>query len=109
MRGVKQEGEGGKGKGSSFKADREASRKAEAGKRASWNTLYMRPDTVVQAAAALLGTTAAALLDPDSEGVTWPPLREAVRHTSYSDVGSKAVCHTSYSDLGWVNADKNLF
>lgn len=69
---VKQGGEEGTGKGSSFKAEREASRKADAGKRASWNTLYMRPDTVVQAAAALLGTTAAALLDPDSEGTALP-------------------------------------
>eukprot|EP00884_Botryococcus_braunii_P005166 jgi/Botrbrau1/14650/Bobra.0108s0011.1 len=51
-----------------FKAEKEAARKAEAGKRASWNTLYMRPDTIVQAAAALLGTSPSALMDPDAEG-----------------------------------------
>jgi hypothetical protein len=57
------------GKGaSSFKAQRETGRREGAGKRASWNTLFMRSDTIAQAAAALLGISAAELMNPEAEG-----------------------------------------
>ncbi|GLI68102.1 hypothetical protein VaNZ11_012428 [Volvox africanus] len=53
---------------SSFKAQREAQRKADAGNRAAWNTLFMRPDTVADAVAAHYGLSKAALLDPSATG-----------------------------------------
>ncbi|KAG2501693.1 hypothetical protein HYH03_000195 [Edaphochlamys debaryana] len=53
---------------SSFKAEREAQRKADAGNRAAWNTLFMRPDTVAEAVAAHYGLTKQELLDPGAPG-----------------------------------------
>ncbi|GLC70759.1 hypothetical protein PLESTF_001030300 [Pleodorina starrii] len=57
---------GGRPGTSSFKAQREAQRKADAGNRAAWNTLFMRPDTVADAVAAHYGLSKAALLDPSA-------------------------------------------
>jgi multiple RNA-binding domain-containing protein 1 len=54
--------------GSSFKAELEAQRKAEAGNRRAWSTFYMREDTVADAAAALSGVSKAELLGADSQG-----------------------------------------
>ncbi|GIM08321.1 hypothetical protein Vretimale_12361 [Volvox reticuliferus] len=59
---------GGRPGTSSFKAQREAQRKADAGNRAAWNTLFMRPDTVADAVAAHYGLSKAALLDPSATG-----------------------------------------
>ncbi|KAG2451283.1 hypothetical protein HYH02_003889 [Chlamydomonas schloesseri] len=53
---------------SSFKAAREAQRKADAGNRAAWNTLFMRADTVAEAVAAHYGLSKAALLDASAGG-----------------------------------------
>ncbi|GIL52539.1 hypothetical protein Vafri_8379 [Volvox africanus] len=71
--GGEEDGSGAKGAGgrpgtSSFKAQREAQRKADAGNRAAWNTLFMRPDTVADAVAAHYGLSKAALLDPSATG-----------------------------------------
>ncbi len=54
-----------------YKAHREAAQRADAGNRAAWNTLFMRPDTVAAAVAAHYGVSKAELLDRDAEGV--PP------------------------------------
>ena len=51
-----------------FKAAREAARRADAGNRAAWNTLFMRPDTVAAAVAAHYGVSKSELLDRDAEG-----------------------------------------
>ena len=57
-------GEAGRG----FKGEREAARRAGAGNRAAWNTLFMRPDTVAAAVAEHFGVTRAELLDRDAAG-----------------------------------------
>ncbi|GFR48899.1 hypothetical protein Agub_g10847 [Astrephomene gubernaculifera] len=59
-------GPGGNAGLSTFKAQREAQRKADAGNRAAWNTLFMRADTVADAVAAHFGLSKAQLLDPTS-------------------------------------------
>ncbi|EFJ46013.1 hypothetical protein VOLCADRAFT_63158, partial [Volvox carteri f. nagariensis] len=69
VRAAKQlDGGGGGGGISSFKAQREAQRKADAGNRSAWNTLFMRADTVADAVAAHYGLSKAALLDPSASG-----------------------------------------
>ncbi|KAK9825631.1 hypothetical protein WJX81_001303 [Elliptochloris bilobata] len=60
-------GGGGDPKPTGFKAAREAARRADAGNRAAWNTLFMRPDTVAAAVAAHYGVSKAELLDRDAE------------------------------------------
>ena len=52
-----------------FKAEREEQRRAGAGNRAAWNTLFMRPDTVAAAVAEHYGVSRAELLDRDAAGV----------------------------------------
>ena len=52
---------------SSFKAAREAQRKSQAGNRKAWSTLYMRDDTVAEAAAAIMGVSKADLVGADAE------------------------------------------
>lgn len=47
----------------SFKEKRETQRKQSGGDRTSWNSLYMRPDTVADAIAAQLGVTKSEFLD----------------------------------------------
>ena len=42
-----------------FKASREAARRQDAGNRATWNSLFMRQDTVAEAVAAHYGVTKA--------------------------------------------------
>ncbi len=59
-------GKGAKG----FKAAKEADRKASAGNRSAWNTLFMRPDTVAAAIAEHYGVSRAELLDRDAAGDT---------------------------------------
>ena len=53
-----------------FKADKEADRRASAGNRSAWNTLFMRPDTVAAAIAEHYGVSRAELLDRDAAGDT---------------------------------------
>ena len=53
-----------------FKADKEATRRASAGNRSAWNTLFMRPDTVAAAIAEHYGVSRAELLDRDAAGDT---------------------------------------
>lgn len=62
----------------SFKAQRAAQRKAEAGNRAAWNTLFMRPDTVAEAVAAHYGVSKAELLERHAGDL---PLRMALGET----------------------------
>lgn len=57
-------GKGDKG----FKAAKEADRRASAGNRSAWNTLFMRPDTVAAAIAEHYGVSRAELLDRDAAG-----------------------------------------
>ncbi|MEW5307701.1 MAG: hypothetical protein WDW36_010079 [Sanguina aurantia] len=61
--------------GGQFKTQREASRKADAGNRAAWNTLFMRADTVAEAVAAHYGVTKSELLDRGSSDL---PVRMAL-------------------------------
>lgn len=49
-----------------FKAEREASRKANAGNRSAWNSLFMRPDTVAEAVAQHYGVQKRDLMDRDA-------------------------------------------
>lgn len=51
-----------------FRAAKEADRKASAGNRAAWNTLFMRPDTVAAAIAEHYGVSRAELLDREASG-----------------------------------------
>ena len=51
-----------------FKGEREEQRRAGAGNRAAWNTLFMRPDTIAAAVAEHYGVSRAELLDRDAAG-----------------------------------------
>ncbi|KAI8464255.1 MAG: hypothetical protein J3K34DRAFT_380531 [Monoraphidium minutum] len=66
-------GEGGAAGG--FKAQRDAKRKADAGNRAAWNSLFMRTDTVAEAVAAHYGVTKGQLLDREAADL---PVRMAL-------------------------------
>ena len=69
-------GEGGaRSGGTGFKAQRDAQRKADAGNRAAWNSLFMRADTVAEAVAAHYGVTKAQLLDREAADL---PVRMAL-------------------------------
>lgn len=61
-----------------FKAQREAARRANAGSRAAWNSLFVRADTVAEAVAAHLGITKAELLDPSAPDMA---VRQALGET----------------------------
>eukprot|EP00879_Flechtneria_rotunda_P010492 GHRR01010968.1.p1 GENE.GHRR01010968.1~~GHRR01010968.1.p1 ORF type:complete len:379 (+),score=174.71 GHRR01010968.1:1448-2584(+) len=63
------------GVSTSFKAQRAAQRKGDAGNRAAWSTLFMRPDTVAAAVAAHYGVSKAHLLDAAAGDL---PLRMAL-------------------------------
>ena len=52
-----------------FKAAKEADRRASAGNRSAWNTLFMRPDTVAAAVAEHYGVSRAELLNRDAPGI----------------------------------------
>ena len=52
--------------GSSFKKERAEKLKAEAGKRASWNTFYIRPDAIAEAVANDYGISKSDLMDRDA-------------------------------------------
>ena len=67
--GAGEEGPGG------YKAQRDAARKADAGNRAAWNSLFMRADTVAEAVAAHYGVTKAQLLDREASDL---PVRMAL-------------------------------
>ncbi|KAL6761447.1 hypothetical protein V8C86DRAFT_3131565 [Haematococcus lacustris] len=54
--------------GSSFKAAQAEKRKDQAGNRAAWNSLFMRPDTVVEAVAAHYGVPKSQLMDARQSG-----------------------------------------
>lgn len=49
-----------------FRAERDAQRKGDAGNRATWNTLFMRADTVVEAVAEHYGVKKSELMDRDA-------------------------------------------
>lgn len=51
-----------------FRKQREAEQKRDAGNRAAWNSLFMRPDTVAQAIAAHYGVSKSQLLDKEAAG-----------------------------------------
>lgn len=55
--------------------ERAAQRKADAGNRSAWNTLFMRPDTVAEAIAAHFGISKMELLDPAASDL---PVRMAL-------------------------------
>ncbi len=63
---------------SSFKAQREAQRKADAGNKTAWNSLFMRPDTVAEAVAAHFGMSKSELLERHAGDL---PLRMALGET----------------------------
>ena len=67
MGGVGRTGEGEEEKKDSFKTEREAERKADAGNTKAWNSLFMRQDTVAAAIAAHYGVTKAELLESDAD------------------------------------------
>ena len=54
-----------------FQEQKQAARKDNAGNRAAWNALFMRPDTVSAAVAAHYGVSKAQLLDRDAAGKAW--------------------------------------
>lgn len=60
---------------SSFKAQRDAQRRSDAGNRAAWSSLFMRPDTVAAAVAAHYGVSKSQLLDAAASDL---PLRMAL-------------------------------
>jgi hypothetical protein len=68
-------GGGAEGGPGGFKAARDAQRKADAGNRAAWNSLFMRADTVAEAVAAHYGVTKAQLLDREAADL---PVRMAL-------------------------------
>lgn len=49
-----------------FKAEKEAQKRGDAGNRATWNTLFMRADTVVEAVAEHYGVKKSELMDRDA-------------------------------------------
>lgn len=61
--------------GEGFKAQRAAQRRAEAGNRAAWSSLFMRADTVAAAVAAHYGVSKSQLLDGAAADL---PLRMAL-------------------------------
>ena len=61
-----------------FKAAKEADRRASAGNRSAWNTLFMRPDTVAAAIAEHYGVSRAELLDRDAAGIASQVFRSPV-------------------------------
>ena len=63
-----QSAEQGADRNKGFRAAKEADRKASAGNRAAWNTLFMRPDTVAAAIAEHYGVSRAELLDREASG-----------------------------------------
>lgn len=67
------------GTGGSFKKQREDQRKADAGNRAAWNTLFMRADTVAEAVAAYYGVSKSELLDRDATDL---PVRACTNNIS---------------------------
>lgn len=76
LRAAAQAAGGGGGAGAaSFKAQRAAQRKGDAGNRAAWSTLFMRSDTVAAAVAAHYGVSKSQLLDAGASDL---PLRMAL-------------------------------
>ena len=76
-----------------FKQQRAAQRKAEAGNRAAWNSLFMRPDTVAEAVAAHYGVSKSELLERHAGDL---PLRMAL--------GETHVIATTKKELGDAGA-----
>ncbi|KAK9806736.1 hypothetical protein WJX72_000950 [[Myrmecia] bisecta] len=71
-----------------FKDKREAERRANAGNRSAWNTLFMRPDTVAEAVAAHYNITKSELLDRDAADL---PVRMALGETHVIGLTKKAL------------------
>ena len=72
-----------------FKAAKEADRRASAGNRAAWNTLFMRPDTVAAAIAEHYGVSRAELLDREASGAS----------LAFSDVDSRTALDMTSHEL----------
>ncbi|KAG1656825.1 hypothetical protein FOA52_008459 [Chlamydomonas sp. UWO 241] len=60
---VPRDGDGAFGNPDGFKSEKDAARKADAGNRSAWSTLFMRADTVAEAVAAHYGVAKSELLD----------------------------------------------
>lgn len=67
--------EGGKTVGQGFRAEKAAKRQASAGEKVTWNSLFMRPDTIAEAIAALYKVSKAELLDRSASDL---PVRMAL-------------------------------
>lgn len=74
--------------GTKFKETREAERKAQAGNRAAWNSLFMRPDTVAEAVAAHYGISKAQLLSKEAADL---PVRMALGEAHVVALTKKAL------------------
>ena len=94
MGGVGRTGEGEDDKKDSFKTERDAERKADAGNTKAWNSLFMRQDTVAAAIAAHYGVTKAELLDSGADDL-------AVRMA----LGEAHVIATTKQQLGEAGID----
>jgi hypothetical protein len=78
--------------GGGFKSQREQQRKADAGNRAAWNSLFMRADTVAEAVAAHYGISKAQLLDAEAADL---PVRMALGEAQVGGqpwLGPRASC-----------------
>lgn len=74
--------------GTKFKEGRELERKAQAGNRAAWNSLFMRPDTVAEAIAAHYGISKAQLLSREAADL---PVRMALGEAHVVALTKKAL------------------
>ena len=74
--------------GTKFKEAKEADRKAQAGNRAAWNTLFMRSDTVAEAVAAHYGISKSQLLSKDAADL---PVRMALGEAHVIAMTKKAL------------------
>ena len=71
-----------------FQEQKQAARKDNAGNRAAWNALFMRPDTVSAAVAAHYGISKAQLLDRDAAG-------RHLRHGTCRQLGLAISCSSA--------------
>ena len=74
--------------GTKFKEARESERRAQAGNRAAWNSLFMRPDTVAEAVAAHYGISKAQLLSKEAADL---PVRMALGEAHVVALTKKAL------------------
>jgi len=77
-----------RGASTSYKQEKEEDRKSQAGNRATWNSLFMRQDTVAEAIAAHFGVSKSELLDRDTADL---PVRMALGETHVIASTKKAL------------------